>query len=218
MTGSREPESAAVPAAGELSRRRFLGHAATVSAGATVGGPLLAGSAAAAAPGVVADPATTGGREVDVTVRVNGRRVRLRVDPRVTLLDALRERLGLTGTKKGCDRGQCGACTVHVDGRRVLGCLTLLVTTQGKDVTTIEGLATGDELHPMQQAFVDFDGFQCGFCTPGQIMSAVALVREGHAGSVEEIREFMAGNICRCGAYPNIARAVRTVATAERER
>lgn len=137
---------------------------------------------------------------------VNGREERLRVDPRVTLLDALRERLGLTGTKKGCDRGQCGACTVHVDGRRVLACLTLAVAVRGRSVTTIEGVCG----HPVQRAFVECDGFQCGFCTPGQIMSAVAVVEDGRARTDEEIREAMSGNICRCGAYPNIVDAVQT--------
>ncbi|WP_222722197.1 (2Fe-2S)-binding protein [Actinomadura alba] len=146
---------------------------------------------------------------VDVTLHVNGRAERLRLDARVTLLDALRERLHLTGTKKGCDRGQCGACTVHVGGRRVLSCLTLAAGVNGEQVTTIEGLADGDRLHPMQQAFIDCDAFQCGFCTPGQIMSATALIREGHTRSDEEIRDFMSGNICRCGAYPNIVEAVR---------
>ncbi|WP_323374081.1 (2Fe-2S)-binding protein [Plantactinospora alkalitolerans] len=141
---------------------------------------------------------------------VNGRAERLQVDSRVTLLDALRERLALTGSKKGCDRGQCGACTVHVDGRRVLSCLTLAVATAGRRVTTVEGLADGDRLHPMQQAFIDCDAFQCGFCTSGQIMSAVALVDEGHTHSDDEIREHMSGNICRCGAYDNIVAAVRT--------
>ncbi|MFD0658660.1 (2Fe-2S)-binding protein [Thermocatellispora tengchongensis] len=144
-----------------------------------------------------------------VTLRVNGRERTLSLDPRVTLLDALRERLDLTGTKKGCDRGQCGACTVHVEGRRVLSCLTLAAGLDGKAVTTVEGLARGDELHPVQRAFLECDGLQCGFCTPGQIMSAVALIREGHAGSEEEIREFMSGNICRCGAYPGIVAAVK---------
>ncbi|WP_232072624.1 (2Fe-2S)-binding protein [Phytohabitans flavus] len=149
---------------------------------------------------------------MDVTLTVNGRAKSLRLDPRVTLLDTLRDRLGLTGTKKGCDRGQCGACTVHVDGRRVLSCLTLAASVSGRRVTTIEGLADGGRLHPVQQAFVDCDGFQCGFCTPGQIMSAAALVTEGHTGSDHEIREYMSGNICRCGAYPNIVAAVRAVA------
>jgi xanthine dehydrogenase YagT iron-sulfur-binding subunit len=194
-----------------LSRRRFLGHAVTVSAGVTVGGQLGAAGPAGAEP--AQEAAAAGGAQlVDVALRVNGRPVRLRIDPRMTLLDALRERLDLTGSKKGCDHGQCGACTVHVDGRRVLGCLTLAAAVRGRSVTTIEGLARGDDLHPMQQAFVDCDAFQCGFCTPGQIMSAVALVREGRAGSPAEIREFMSGNICRCGAYPNIVRAVQTVA------
>ncbi|MEJ7558848.1 MAG: 2Fe-2S iron-sulfur cluster-binding protein [Pedobacter sp.] len=146
---------------------------------------------------------------VACTIEINGKSHSLKIDPRVTLLDLLRERLDLTGTKKGCDYGQCGACTVHVDGRRVNSCLTLAVMTDGKKVTTIEGLASGDQLHPMQAAFIKHDGFQCGYCTPGQIMSAVACVREGHADSEDEIREFMSGNICRCGAYPNIVDAIQ---------
>ncbi|MEO3867901.1 (2Fe-2S)-binding protein [Nonomuraea sp. B12E4] len=148
-------------------------------------------------------------RQVEVTCTVNGTARRLRVDPRTTLLDTLRERLELTGTKKGCDRGQCGACTVHVDGRRVLSCLTMVATLDGREVTTVEGLAEGDRLHPVQRAFIDHDGFQCGFCTSGQIMSAVAVLREGHAMTDAEIREAMSGNICRCGAYPNIVEAVK---------
>ena len=128
------------------------------------------------------------------------------------MLDALREHLGLTGSKKGCDRGQCGACTVLVDGRRVVSCLTLAVGAQGSEITTIEGLSNGDTLHPIQQAFIDQDAFQCGYCTPGQIMSAVACVKEGHAGSHEDIREYMSGNICRCAAYPNIVAAVKQAA------
>ncbi|MFY1692673.1 (2Fe-2S)-binding protein [Plantactinospora sp. WMMB782] len=155
-------------------------------------------------------PEPVGAATTEVTVTVNGRTERLRLDTRVTLLDALRERLGLTGSKKGCDRGQCGACTVHVDGRRVLSCLTLVAATAGRRVDTVEGLADGDRLHPVQQAFVDCDAFQCGFCTSGQIMSAVALLAEGHTGSDDEIREHMSGNICRCGAYENIVAAVRT--------
>ncbi|HEX6352103.1 (2Fe-2S)-binding protein [Actinophytocola sp.] len=146
-----------------------------------------------------------------VAWKVNGERRELTVDPRVTLLDALRERLDLTGTKKGCDRGQCGACTVHVDGRRVLSCLTLAASVHRKEVTTIEGLAAGDELHPVQQAFISHDAFQCGFCTSGQIMSAVAVIREGRARDDGEIREAMSGNICRCGAYPNIVDAIKQV-------
>jgi len=150
--------------------------------------------------------------EVVVTMRVNGAPVRFQVDVRVTLLDALRDHLGLTGTKKGCDQGACGACTVLADGKRVLSCLTLAAQCEGRQVTTIEGLATGGARHPVQEAFIRHDAFQCGYCTPGQIMSAVALLAEGRAGSDEDIREFMSGNICRCGAYPNIVAAVRDVA------
>ena len=149
--------------------------------------------------------------KVPLELEINGSPYKLDVEPRVTLLDLLREQLGLTGTKKGCDHGQCGCCTVHVDGRRINSCLSLAVTNHGKKVTTIEGLANGDELHPMQAAFMKHDGFQCGYCTPGQIMSAVACIREGHANSAEEIREYMSGNICRCGAYPNIIDAIMEV-------
>jgi xanthine dehydrogenase YagT iron-sulfur-binding subunit len=149
---------------------------------------------------------------MDLTLKINGRDHPLSVDPRTTLLDTLREHIGLTGTKKGCDQGQCGACTVHVEGRRVLSCLTLAATVQGRPVTTIEGLANGEALHPMQAAFVKHDAFQCGYCTPGQIMSAVACVQEGHAGSDEQIREYMSGNLCRCAAYPNIVAAIRDAA------
>jgi xanthine dehydrogenase YagT iron-sulfur-binding subunit len=136
----------------------------------------------------------------------------MNVEPRVTLLDFLREQLHLTGSKKGCDYGQCGACTVHVDGKRVLSCLSLAVMQNGKKITTIEGLANGDALHPMQEAFIKHDGFQCGYCTPGQIMSAVACIKEGHATTDAEIREYMSGNLCRCGAYPNIVDAIKEVA------
>jgi xanthine dehydrogenase YagT iron-sulfur-binding subunit len=149
---------------------------------------------------------------VAVALQVNGSIHRLTLDPRTTLLAALREHLGLTGTKLGCDHGACGACTVHLDGRRVNSCLVLAVTADGGSITTIEGLATDGQLHPMQQAFVDHDAFQCGYCTPGQIMSAVACIQEGHAGSDAEMREYMSGNLCRCGAYPNIVAAVRAVA------
>jgi xanthine dehydrogenase YagT iron-sulfur-binding subunit len=147
-----------------------------------------------------------------VTLLINGEERRLEIEARVTLLEALRERLALTGTKKGCDHGQCGACTVLVDGRRVLACLTLAVACEGKTVTTIEGIARDGVLHPLQQAFIDHDAFQCGFCTPGQILSAIACIEEGHAGSDDELREFMSGNICRCAAYPNIIAAIRQVA------
>lgn len=150
--------------------------------------------------------------ELDITVRVNGRNYRHVIDARVTLLDFLRERLALTGTKKGCNFGECGACTVHLDGRRVNACMVLAASTDGREVTTIEGLARGEDLHPVQQAFIDHDGFQCGFCTPGQVMSAVALIAEGHAGSEGEIREWMSGNLCRCSAYPQIIEAVKAAA------
>jgi len=148
---------------------------------------------------------------IPFSIEVNGSLHQAKVDPRVTLLDFLREHLQLTGTKKGCDYGQCGACTVHVDGQRINSCLTLAVMNDGRKVTTIEGLADGAELHPMQTAFIKHDGLQCGYCTPGQIMSAVACIKEGHADSDEEIREFMSGNICRCGAYPNIVAAIKEV-------
>jgi xanthine dehydrogenase YagT iron-sulfur-binding subunit len=142
---------------------------------------------------------------------VNGEQRELLIEPRVSLLDALREHLGLTGAKKGCDQGTCGACTVWLDGRRVLGCLTLAMRCEGHEVTTIEGLAAPGTLHPMQAAFIEHDAFQCGYCTPGQIMSAVALLEEGHAADDSEIREWMSGNICRCAAYPNIRAAIRDV-------
>jgi xanthine dehydrogenase YagT iron-sulfur-binding subunit len=148
---------------------------------------------------------------VPCSLEINGTKHTMKIDPRITLLDLLRERLHLTGTKKGCDYGQCGACTVHVDGQRVNSCLTLAVMNDGKKITTIEGLANGEELHPMQTAFIKHDGFQCGYCTPGQIMSAVACIREGHADDELEIREYMSGNICRCGAYPNIVAAIQEV-------
>ena len=157
-----------------------------------------------------ATPATTMGM-LEVTAIVNGTLAHLTVDPRVTLLDALREHLHLTGSKKGCDHGQCGACTVHVEGRRVLSCLTLAATVNGKHVTTIEGLATGGALHPMQQAFIEHDAFQCGYCTSGQIMSAVALLAEDCGANDDDVRERMSGNICRCGAYPGIVAAVQSV-------
>ena len=181
-------------------------------------GLLTGATGAAALPLVVAasPAATPPAREVrrlmDMTLRVNGRDHRVALDPRTTLLDALREHLDLTGAKKGCDHGQCGACTVHVDGRRVLACLTLAATVQGRAITTVEGLAHDGALHPMQAAFIEHDAFQCGYCTPGQIMSAVACVGEGHAKTDDAIREYMSGNLCRCAAYPKIVAAVRDAA------
>ncbi|WP_439379239.1 (2Fe-2S)-binding protein [Amycolatopsis lexingtonensis] len=149
----------------------------------------------------------------EIEATVNGEAVRLRLDPRESLLDVLRERLGLTGTKKGCDQGHCGACTVHLDGRRVVSCLTPAVQVDGQAVTTIEGVAGPDGgLHPLQQAFVDHDALQCGYCTPGQIMSGLACIAEGHAGDDEQVREYLSGNLCRCGAYAGIVAAVRQTA------
>jgi xanthine dehydrogenase YagT iron-sulfur-binding subunit len=156
---------------------------------------------------------TTAPPTVAVELEVNGSLHRLDLDTRATLLDTLREQIGLHGAKKGCDHGQCGACTVHIDGRRVLSCLSLAVQAQGKRITTIEGMAGADGgLHPMQQAFLDHDAYQCGYCTPGQIMSAIACVQEGHAGSADETREYMSGNLCRCGAYIGIVAAIQSVA------
>ena len=184
----------------EVNRRGFLGGSAAVAAGLAA----RPTAAYAAEPGPVQTQDM-----VDIVLEVNGKRHPLTIEPRVTLLDALREHLHLTGTKKGCDRGACGACTVHIDGRRANSCLTLAVRSQGKAITTIEGLAVGDELHPMQAAFLDHDGLQCGYCTPGQIMSAVALAAEGRAFSDAAIREWMSGNICRCGAYNHILDAIK---------
>jgi xanthine dehydrogenase YagT iron-sulfur-binding subunit len=192
------------PASPTLGRREFLRSAAAVTAlplAAVAGDSAAASERSAARP--AAEPAT-------VVLRINRQDRTLSLDPRTTLLDALRDHAGLTGTKKGCGHGQCGACTVHLDGRRVLSCMTFAVMAEGHEITTIEGLAKADgQLHPMQQAFIDHDAFQCGYCTPGQIMSAVACVQEGHAASDDEIREYMSGNLCRCAAYPNIVAAVR---------
>ena len=181
-----------------ITRRGLIGGAAVATVGVAV--PALAEGPA---------PRDRSGT-VPLTLRVNGRERKLSVDCRVTVLDALREHLALTGSKKGCDQGQCGACTVLIDGTRVLSCLTLAIAAEGKSIETIEGLAQADgRLHPMQQAFIDQDGFQCGYCTPGQIMSAVACVKEGHARTDADIREYMSGNICRCAAYPKIVAAIR---------
>ena len=192
------------------TRRVFIKQVAGTGAALALG-PHLLGQQKAQTVELIAALADT--ETAAVTFQINGRETALRLDPRVTLLDALRERLGLTGSKKGCDHGQCGACTVLVNGRRINSCLSLAVTHEGDELTTIEGLADGDELHPVQAAFLEHDGFQCGYCTPGQICSAVALLKEGHAGSDGEIREWMSGNICRCGAYPNILAAIREAKT-----
>nr|AXL05561.1 (2Fe-2S)-binding protein [uncultured bacterium] len=190
------------------TRRTVLKSTAAAAVG-TVAAPDLTSAAEQA------DPAA-GGESIEISLSVNGLRRRVVVEPRVTLLDALRERLGLTGTKKGCDRGECGACTVLVDGDRIKSCLTLAVMRQDTEITTVEGLARGEELHPVQAAFIRHDAFQCGACTPGQIMSAVACIDEGHAGSEAEIREWMSGNLCRCAAYQNIVAAVADAAKAVR--
>jgi xanthine dehydrogenase YagT iron-sulfur-binding subunit len=185
-----------------ISRREFLTTGSLVLTAEAVSLKATAGAETEAVAG-----------GMPITLEVNGTTHRLKVEPRVTLLDALRERLALCGTKKGCDHGQCGACTVHLDGRRVVSCLTLAVQADGKQITTIEGVASKEgSLHPMQQAFLDHDGLQCGYCTPGQIMSAIACVKEGHTHSADEIREYMSGNLCRCGAYAGILAAIQQVA------
>ena len=189
---------------GGVTRRVFIAKTGAVGVGAIISSQMLRPGSAAAQ--TVAPEA---GTPLPVKLRVNGVEHALQIDPRVTLLDALREHLGLTGTKKGCDHGQCGACTVLLEGRRINSCLALAIVHDGEEITTIEGLANGDELHPVQAAFLEQDGFQCGYCTPGQICSAVALLKEGHASNDAEIREWMSGNLCRCGAYTNIVAAIR---------
>ncbi|MDO7846446.1 (2Fe-2S)-binding protein [Hymenobacter sp. M29] len=198
--------NADTPPLADNSRRSFLKQSGGIL-GLALAPPLASQAERLTAYSKVIQGAT------DITLRVNSQAHTVRVEPRVTLLDTLRERLDLTGTKKGCDHGQCGACTVHINGKRTLSCLTLAVMQQGKEITTIEGLAKGDELHPMQAAFIKHDGLQCGYCTPGQIMSGVACVQEGHATTDAQCREWMSGNLCRCGAYPNILAAVREVAS-----
>jgi xanthine dehydrogenase YagT iron-sulfur-binding subunit len=194
---------------GKPTRRRFIIRAST---GAAVIAALDSANLFPAAQAATVTIAARGPQPVPVTLMVNGTPHALEIEPRVTLLDALRERLDLTGTKKGCDQGTCGACTVLVDGKRVNACLTLAIMTQGRAITTIEGLANGDTLHPMQAAFLEHDGFQCGYCTPGQILSAVALLAEKRPTDATGVREWMSGNICRCGAYANIVAAVQSVA------
>ncbi|MEU5322726.1 (2Fe-2S)-binding protein [Streptomyces sp. NPDC021056] len=186
------------------TRRTFIATSTAVGGAVVAGGTFLAGPPEASA--AAASPSSR------VSLTVNGTRRTVTVDNRTSLLDLLREHLDLTGSKKGCNAGACGACTVLVDGQRVNSCLTLAVRLEGAQVTTIEGLAEGDRLHPLQQAFIDEDAFQCGYCTPGQIMSGVGCIQEGHTGSPEEIREYMSGNICRCGCYVKIVRAVEQTA------
>lgn len=199
-----------VDAGHTVSRRSTLkGGAAVALLPLAPEGRAEAQPATQAALNVAVEPA----HSVLLDTTINGKAVEIRVDARSSLLDLLRERLALTGAKKGCDHGQCGACTVHLDGRRVASCLTLAAKAQGREVTTIEGLSDGERLHPMQQAFIDHDALQCGYCTPGQIMAAVALVKEGNATSRERIREYMSGNICRCGAYVGIVAAIEDAAS-----
>jgi xanthine dehydrogenase YagT iron-sulfur-binding subunit len=201
-----DPPSAGAADEG-LSRREFLQQAAvsgTAAVSVVSAIPAMTHGAGEVQQGAV--PVT-----LPVTLKINRAKHQLEIEPRVTLLDALRERLGLTGTKKGCDHGQCGACTVLVDGKRIYSCLTLAVMHADQEITTVEGLSEGETLHPMQAAFIDRDAFQCGYCTPGQICSAVGLLNENHAHTDDEIRELMSGNICRCGAYTNILAAIKDV-------
>ncbi|PYK57282.1 MAG: (2Fe-2S)-binding protein [Verrucomicrobia bacterium] len=195
------------------TRRQFIKQVAGTGVAITIGVNFVSASVIAAEQPAATPSTAPGGDSVKTKLKINGKDYALDVDPRTTLLDALRERLHLTGSKKGCDHGQCGACTVLVNGRRVNSCLTLAIMHEGDEITTIEGLANGEELHPMQVAFIEHDGFQCGYCTPGQICSAVALLKENHAKSDDEIREWMSGNICRCGAYPNILAAIKEAKT-----
>ena len=191
----------------DLTRREVL-EAAAVTGGALVGGQLMPGMT----PPAAAQGQAGASSSLEVALRVNGNEYRLTLDPRTTLLDALREHLRLTGSKKGCGLGQCGACTVLMDGKRVKACLSLAALVDGREITTIEGLAQGDQLHPLQVAFIERDAFQCGYCTSGQIMAGVACIAEGHAGSPQEIRYWMSGNLCRCGAYDHIVAAIQDAA------
>jgi xanthine dehydrogenase YagT iron-sulfur-binding subunit len=192
----------------DVTRREFI-EAAVVTGGVLVGGQLMPGAVSLANAQSADAPAP-----LEVVLRVNGTEHRLMLDPRTTLLDALREHLHLTGSKKGCGLGQCGACTVLMDGQRMKSCLSLAALVEGRDITTIEGLAQGEQLHPLQTAFIERDAFQCGYCTSGQIMAGVACIAEGHAGSPQEIREWMSGNLCRCGAYDHIVAAIQDAARA----
>jgi xanthine dehydrogenase YagT iron-sulfur-binding subunit len=224
MVNEQDPDPIELAALGELdptggldellifgspeTRRRFLKQVAGTGAAISLGSGLMGIGSVEAAESAPSNAIATS----KVNLNINGQEHALEIDPRTTLLDALREHLQLTGSKKGCDHGQCGACTVLVNGRRINSCLSLAIVHDGDEITTIEGLAKGGELHPVQAAFLEHDGFQCGYCTPGQICSAVACISEGHAKSDADIREWMSGNLCRCGAYPNIVAAVRDAA------
>jgi xanthine dehydrogenase YagT iron-sulfur-binding subunit len=224
MVNEQDPDPIELAALGELdptggldellifgspeTRRRFLKQVAGTGAAISLGPGLMGIGSVEAAESAPSNAIATS----KVNLNINGQEHALEIDPRTTLLDALREHLQLTGSKKGCDHGQCGACTVLVNGRRINSCLSLAIVHDGDEITTIEGLAKGGELHPVQAAFLEHDGFQCGYCTPGQICSAVACISEGHAKSDADIREWMSGNLCRCGAYPNIVAAVRDAA------
>jgi xanthine dehydrogenase YagT iron-sulfur-binding subunit len=205
-----EKESEPKTSLGRLTRRSFMSHAGAATAAAAIG-PLATSPALAQSSTAETVPTSTVPGTVAVTLRVNGQSHAIQIDPRATLLDTLRETVHLTGTKKGCDHGQCGACTVHVNGRRINSCLALAVMQQNAEITTIEGIGGAENLHPMQNAFVEHDGFQCGYCTSGQIMSAVAMLKEPWGQTDGDVREAMSGNICRCGAYPNIVAAVQAV-------
>jgi xanthine dehydrogenase YagT iron-sulfur-binding subunit len=204
-SGASASDEKSFLSAGKETRRRFIKKAAGTGVAITLGPHLTSFSASAATSASVNSQLNM----VDLHLKINGAAHALKIDPRTSLLDLLREHLRLTGSKKGCDHGQCGACTVLVNGRRINSCLSLAIVHEGDEITTIEGLARGDQLHPMQAAFIEHDGFQCGYCTPGQICSAVACVQEGHANDDAEIREWMSGNLCRCGAYPNIVDAIK---------
>ena len=203
------PDPRANPGGG-LSRRGFLRATGSSAAALGVAGTARAQGKEAAAPDVAADARPT------ISLTLNGRKRSVPVEPRTTLVELIRDQLGLTGTKIGCNHGQCGACTVLMDGRRMNSCLVLALQAEGAEVVTVEGLSDPNgDLHPMQAAFAENDAFQCGYCTPGQIMSAIGCIEEGHAGSKDEIREYMSGNLCRCGAYPNIVAAVEAVRDGE---